>query len=90
MAGTLHWIARSIVFWRDGVMASKSGALRREIKRGSPHAGAFALALEIRRRGARHAEEYRTELSNHLDRTARSSAREIRGYAVQHGRNQVR
>jgi hypothetical protein len=52
LAGIMHWLARSIVFWRDGVMLSKTRALEREISNGSSFAGAFDLALELRRGGS--------------------------------------
>jgi hypothetical protein len=52
LAGMMQWIARSIVFWRDGVMMSKTAALEHEIVAGSPFAEQFKLALRFRREGS--------------------------------------
>ena len=52
LAGIMHWLARSIVFWRDGVMLSKTAALEHEIAGGSPFADAFGLALALRQEGS--------------------------------------
>jgi hypothetical protein len=52
MAGITHWLARSMVFWRDGVMLSKTAALQQEITGGSPFARAFEMALALRMEGS--------------------------------------
>lgn len=62
LAGLLHWAARSLVFWRDGVMLAKSAALRHESDSGSPFADAFQLALDVREKGSAHASTYDTAL----------------------------
>ncbi len=77
MAGMLHWIARSLVFWREGTMLSKSGALRHEIQRGSAFASAFHLALEIREAGSATAASHYADLRRHFGQTARPAAREV-------------
>ena len=80
MAGMLHWIARSIVFWRDGRMLSKSDALRHEIERGAEFADAFALSLEIRQAGSATAAARHAELRRHFDDVVHPAAREIERY----------
>ncbi|MEW6355970.1 MAG: nucleotidyltransferase domain-containing protein [Planctomycetota bacterium] len=77
LAGMLHWIARSLVFWRDGKMLSKSAALRHEIERNSPFAAAFQLALKIRREGSATASRHDSELREHFGRMALDAAQEI-------------
>jgi len=77
VAGMLHWIAQSLVFWRDGDMMSKSAALRGEIERGSVFADAFRLALEVREAGSATAASHHSELRRHFGRVARPAAREI-------------
>ena len=77
MAGMLHWTARSLVFWRDDRMLSKSAALRHEIERGSEFASAFALALDIRRTGSATAADHTQELQRRFTEVARPAAREI-------------
>jgi len=62
LAGMLHWAARSLVFWRDGAMLSKSAALEHEISHGSPFAAAFQTALMVRREGSAVATRYHPEL----------------------------
>ena len=61
-AGTLHWIARSIVFWRDGKLVSKTAALEHEIDSGSPFSEAFQVALSVRRSGSAAAINYHDRL----------------------------
>jgi hypothetical protein len=77
LASTLHWIARSLVFWRDGKMLSKSAALRHEIDRHSPFAAAFQLALKIRQEGSATAVQHDDELRRHFGDVAPDAAREI-------------
>ncbi len=60
--GGIAWIARSIVYWRDGDLLAKSDALRREIERGSEFTGAYRIALRMRDEGSRRCTEYRPEL----------------------------
>ncbi len=55
LAGMLHWAARSLVFWRDGRLLSKSAALKSEIVRNSSLAKAFGLALKVRDQGSARA-----------------------------------
>jgi predicted nucleotidyltransferase len=78
LAGMLHWIARAVVFWRDGRMVSKSAALRREIDAGSPYADAFSLALDIREEGSAAAAGHLQELRRRFAETAGPAARGIR------------
>ena len=62
LAGLLHWAARSLAFWRDGVLLPKSAALKHEIARSSPFAAAFGLALDVREQGSACAGEYEEAL----------------------------
>jgi hypothetical protein len=62
LAGLLHWVARSFVFWRDCVLVAKSAALRQEIDRGSPFADVFSLALDVREQGSASAAEHEEAL----------------------------
>jgi hypothetical protein len=80
LAGMLHWAARSLVFWRDGTMLSKSAALEHEIVHGSPFAAAFQTALTIRREGSAVAEGYREELTGYFCRMACDLVQEIGRY----------
>lgn len=66
LAGWLHWAARSLVFWREDMMLPKSAALRHEIERDGPFAGAFRLALEVRETGVARAASYEAQLRQHL------------------------
>jgi hypothetical protein len=63
LAGMIHFLARSVVFWRDGVMLSKTAALEREMANRSPFTDAFGLALRMREAGSaacrHHLEELR-------------------------------
>lgn len=47
-AGMLHWGARSLRYWRDGVITSKGQALEHEARRGGPLAQAFRFAATCR------------------------------------------
>lgn len=58
LAGLIHWIARAIVFWRDGVMVSKTVALKGEIEAGSPFSEAYRLALRLREQGSQATEAH--------------------------------
>lgn len=62
LASMLHWAARSLVFWRDGVMLSKTAALEHEIAGGSPYSPAFKLALEHRKQGSAFAKAHYQQL----------------------------
>ncbi|MHC4472724.1 MAG: nucleotidyltransferase domain-containing protein [Planctomycetota bacterium] len=52
LAAMLHWMARSLAFWRDGEFLTKTAALEREIEAGSRFSDAFRLALDLRQRGS--------------------------------------
>lgn len=60
------WMARSLVYWRDGDLLGKSAATEREIARGSPFAGAFRFALRLRRRGSAACADHRPEARRHF------------------------
>ena len=77
LAGMLHWAARSLVFWRDGTMLSKSAALEHEMVQDSPFADAFRMALTMRREGSAVATGYHQKLKGHYCRMALDLAREI-------------
>jgi len=62
LCSMLHWLARTIVYWRDGFLLSKSAALCREIERGSAFHKAYQLALKARQEGSSNAERYQDEL----------------------------
>ncbi len=51
MAGMLHWAARSLAYWRDGLILPKGKALAREIGRGGPLTPAFVLGRRLRDEG---------------------------------------
>ncbi len=51
LASMLHWMARSLVFWRDGEFLGKTAALEREIVKGTSLSEPFALALSLRKQG---------------------------------------
>jgi hypothetical protein len=53
LATMIIWIARSIAFWRDGVVLHKQAAVEQEIARGTPFADAYRLALSRRLAEAR-------------------------------------
>ena len=74
LAAVMHWLARTIVFWRDGADLGKTTALEREIARGSPFTEEFALALRIRRQGSRAAAGHERELREVFRRVASPSA----------------
>jgi hypothetical protein len=62
LCGVQHWLARSLVFWRDGELVSKSAALQRETEASSPYAEAFSLALQLRQEGSAATSPRRDEL----------------------------
>jgi len=78
LAGTLQHLARALVFWRDGEYVPKSVALEREIAAGSPHRGAFRLALRLRREGSRSCADHLEELRAGFAEAAPPLATEIR------------
>ena len=80
LAGMLHWLARSLVFWRDGQMLSKSAALQREIDSNSRYREAFKLALALRRAGSTVAGEHFAELYTLYSRLADTVADELMQY----------
>ena len=73
-AGLLHWVARSIVFWRDGLLVSKTAALKQEIQAESPFADAFRLALMVRGAGSAAATNYRDQLRSAFASVALAAA----------------
>lgn len=77
LCGMFHWLARSLVFWRDGRMLSKSAALQHEMDRASRFSDAFRLALAVRKEGSAAAENHRSELQAHFDACALTCAGEI-------------
>ena len=77
LCGIQHWLARSLVFWRDGDLVAKSAALRREVAQGSPFAAAFELALRIREEGSAVANQYREALRRQFDACALACVAEI-------------
>ena len=50
LAEMLTFLARSLVFWRDRVMRSKTRALQQEIEAQTPFSPTFNLALQFRQR----------------------------------------
>jgi len=56
------FVARSLPFWRDGVMLSKTAALERGAAGGTVFADAFGLALRARREGKPAAEAVKDQL----------------------------
>jgi len=77
LCGIQHWLARSLVFWRDGDLLSKSAALSRELEQGSPFAVAFELALRIREEGSDVASQHRAALRRQFDECAMVCVAEI-------------
>jgi hypothetical protein len=80
LAGMIHWIARAIVFYRDGTMMSKSAALRHEIAKASPFASAFELALKVRELGSATAAQFHSELKEEFTAIAGPAATAIEEY----------
>ncbi len=74
LASMIHWIARSIVFWRDGVMMSKRAALKQEIESGSPFAEQFKLALRFHREGSAATRDHLAELRENFLAIAQPAA----------------
>ncbi|MBC8443335.1 hypothetical protein H8D79_01270 [PVC group bacterium] len=66
MAGIIQDTARTIVFWRDGALLSKTAALEHEIAGGSPFVAAYRLALHLRKIGSAKCEAHRDELRARL------------------------
>ena len=83
LTGMLHWLARSLVFWRDGRMLSKTAALQHEIERGSTYTEAFQLALTIRLEGSAnatdHMQDLRSQYTSHVD----AFSEELRQFIVE-------
>ena len=73
-AGMLHWVARSIVYWRDDRLISKTAALEQEIQSKSPFSDNFRLALTVRREGSAAAESYRDRLQSAFGSVAVAAA----------------
>lgn len=86
LAGIMHWLARSIVFWRDGGLLSKTAALEREIAAGGLPAPYFVLPLALRREGSaacqRHIEELRQNYLNAVEPALRALT-EVGVYTVE-------
>jgi hypothetical protein len=77
LCGMFHWLARSLVFWREGTMISKSAALKRGIDTNSKYADAFLLALEIRQRGSAAAAAQHEILLQNFEKHALPCADEL-------------
>jgi hypothetical protein len=60
------WMARSLVFWRDGDLLGKSAATRREIAAGSPFAAAFRFAFRLRSQGSAACADHLPEARRHF------------------------
>ena len=69
------------MFWRDGVMLSKTAALEREIANGSPFADVYAAALRLRREGRAATFPHLDEMRWHFQMIAGPAARAIRQWA---------
>lgn len=52
LAGMVHWVARSVIFWRDGRLVGKTYAMQNEIATHHPLADYYVLPLEVRLNGA--------------------------------------
>lgn len=62
LAGIMHWLAQTLVFWRDGELLSKTVALEREIAAGGSLEDAFRLPLALRHEGSAAAQRHMEEL----------------------------
>jgi hypothetical protein len=76
LAGIMHWLSRTLVFWRDGELVSKTAALEREVAAGRPLASAFILPLALRREGSaacrQHVDDLRYNYQANLDTAVQS------------------
>ena len=71
LAGMIQWMARSLVFWRDGETVGKTAALEHEIAAGSPYSGAFRLALLLRcEEGSRACRDRHEEIRERFEAVA--------------------
>ena len=70
LASMLHWMARSLVFWRDGEFLGKTQALEREIMKGTALSEAFALAMALRRQGPEACAAHHEALRAHFQAVA--------------------
>jgi hypothetical protein len=80
-AAMLHWIARSLVYWREGELVSKTAALERVIAEGGPLSEAFRLALRVRMEGSAAAASHEDELRGALLSAAGPAADRLRSLA---------
>ncbi len=80
LASMLHWLARCIVFWRDGQMLSKTAALEYELSHSSPYADAFHLALNLRRGRSADTATWLETLLRYYREMADAAAQDIRRY----------
>lgn len=80
LCGMLHWLARTIVYWRDGQMLSKTQALEREIAGGSMYREAFEMALAARREGSASAHKFREPLLQRYPAIAPRAYDEVMAY----------
>jgi hypothetical protein len=80
LCGMLHWLARTIVFWRDGHLMSKTDALRYEIVHGSPFRDAYKLSLQIRLAGSELAQGRRDEFLAHYRELMPKAQDVVSGY----------
>jgi len=88
LTGMLHWFARSLVFWRDGKMLSKTAALRHEIERRPDYVEALYLALNIRLKGSYIVGHYVEELKSHYSRFVDSLSKDLLQHIGNHPTNQ--
>jgi len=80
LAAMLHWMARSLVFWRDGRLLSKTAALQHEISRDCMWEQAFDLALSIRREGSDSAAMHKKELQEYYAHFSERLSSELRRF----------
>jgi hypothetical protein len=73
-AGMIHWTARSLAFWRDGILLGKTRALEQEIAAGSPFAGAMRAALECRQAGSLATRIRLEKMRGHFEAVARPAS----------------
>ncbi len=77
LTGMLHWIARSMIFWRDGELLSKTAALEREVAAGSTFAEPFRLALRLRKAGSTATKSHLEELRTHFISIAKEAGEQL-------------
>lgn len=79
--GMLHWGARALRYWRDGVLTSKREALEHEIRRSGALAEAFLFALDARERGARDCRSRPAEVAAVFDGVREPLIQALSAYA---------